>query len=153
MENRKVTVLSYFVRLPMSADRNLYTDITGRVYSKERTVVTSDGKQVGGSPALASRKEEEISADIEETLMNIQFSVARLGCFLSELKTSGCDLHENRKQQYVNVYRMLSTILPHIPISYRYRFSLDASAQQRSRSLSVESSNSVSSACSFLFHI
>lgn len=29
MEKRKVTVLSYFVRLPMSADKNLYTDITG----------------------------------------------------------------------------------------------------------------------------
>ena len=153
MEKRKVTVLSYFVRLPMSADKNLYTDITGVLYLKAWTVVTSDGKQVGMAPALASRKEEEISADIEETLMSIQFSVARLGCFLSELKNSGCDLHENRKQQYLNVYRMLSTILPHIPISYRYRFSLDASARQRSRSLSMESSNSASSACSFFFHV
>ena len=35
MEKRKVTVLSYFVRLLMSADKNLYTDITGMSYEKE----------------------------------------------------------------------------------------------------------------------
>lgn len=99
------------------------------------------------SPTSVSRQEEDISADIEDTLMNIQISVARLGYFLSELKNSGCDMHENRKQQYLNVYRMLSTIIPHIPISYRYRFSSDVSAQQRSRSLSVESANSTSSTC------
>lgn len=137
----------------MSADKNLYTDITGVLYEKELSVVTSDGKQVGMSPLMASRQEGDISADIEETLMNIQFSVARLGCYLSELKNSGCDLHESRKQQYLNVYSMLSTIIPHIPISSRYRFSLDTSAHQRGRSLSVESSNSASSTCTFVFHV